>query len=684
MKDELRCTWCGHENPPHVVECEKCGAPLKPVWETESLPRKGDAVPEVASALTEDEELRRWLAQFADEEVESVETAEVPEADETTIDEERLLEWVEQEVGETEVEAEDRAALEAWREAREAERTLSEAEEPVPLETPSAEEPPTAPSEAAVDWTAPLVGEGPAEEGPPAASEAEGAPEAAEAGLPELEPGEVPDWMASLVGESPAEEGPPAAPEVEGAPEAAEAGLPELEPGEVPDWMAPLVREGPAEEGPPAAPEVEGAPEGVTEDRSGETLGETPLMPGSAEVLLGEEELEALLEEAVASRPAEEAEEAQAVQEDQLPEWVRALRERLAGEDEGVVLPGEEEEEPLEAVLAGPLAGIPDVLPVEPRLTQMVQPTQPVLKLVLRKEERYWAKWLERLLQTEEAPGEAGTAVERPMPYWLWRLVVGLAFMLGLLAMLVRGWGRGLPARVPSPAVQEFFYTAQSVPPGGVVMVAVDYLPAWAPEISLAAQPALRLLEARQPYYLVLSTQPFGPGLAHALLTELGVPPERIIWLGYLPGGRAGLAMLARWPKAAFPPAVQGPNPWEHPALAQWQGMSDTAMLLVLTDQPIRAREWVEQVGLLLSPETPLVFVGSAGLGPVLEPYLGHPVRGWVSGFEDAQALAGLTGHPMPANLHRLWQGAMMLGLVLAMLSGVTLAVVHRIRRRSQ
>ena len=642
MKDELRCTWCGHENPPHVVECEKCGAPLKPVWETESLPRKGDAAPEVASALTEDEELRRWLAQFADEEVESVETAEVPEADETTIDEERLLEWVEQEVGETEVEAEDRAALEAWREAREAERTLSEAEEPVPLETPSAEEPPTAPSEAAVDWTAPLVGEGPAEEGPPAAPEAEGAPEAAEAGLPELEPGEVPDWMASLVGESP------------------------------------------AEEGPPAAPEAEERPEVVTEDRSGETLGETPLMPGSAEVLLGEEELEALLEEAAASRPAEEAEEAQAVQEDQLPEWVRALRERLAGEDEGVVLPGEEEEEPLEPVLAGPLAGIPDVLPVEPRLTQMVQPTQPVLKLVLRKEERYWAKWLERLLQTEEAPGEAGTAVERPMPYWLWRLVVGLAFMLGLLAMLVRGWGRGLPARVPSPAVQEFFYTAQSVPPGGVVMVAVDYLPAWAPEISLAAQPALRLLEARQPYYLVLSTQPFGPGLAHALLTELGVPPERIIWLGYLPGGRAGLAMLARWPKAAFPPAVQGPNPWEHPALAQWQGMSDTAMLLVLTDQPIRAREWVEQVGLLLSPETPLVFVGSAGLGPVLEPYLGHPVRGWVSGFEDAQALAGLTGHPMPANLHRLWQGAMMLGLVLAMLSGVTLAVVHRIRRRSQ
>ncbi len=308
----------------------------------------------------------------------------------------------------------------------------------------------------------------------------------------------------------------------------------------------------------------------------------------------------------------------------------------------------------------------------------MVEPTRPVLKLLLRKEEQRWVRWLERMVAWENEPGRVGEGLPRPMPYWLWRVFVGTVLLLGLLVMLFTGWGPS-PKTAPSPPALAFLQAARVLPPQSVVVLAADFSPAWAPEVQWAARAAVGQLEPKQPLYLVLGTQPYGPELARDLLNRTGVPEERILSLGYLPGGRVALALLATLPRAAFPQVVGGPDPWAHPRLQGWQGLKDAGMVVVLTDQPVRAREWVEQISPHLDADTPLTFAGSAVLAPVLMPYLGHQVQGWVAGFADAQALAPDASGP---NLGRLWYGATFMGLVLAVFSAVTLFAVHRIRER--
>ena len=412
---------------------------------------------------------------------------------------------------------------------------------------------------------------------------------------------------------------------------------------------------------------------GVDAEVSPEERGEGPTF---GEMALDEQALASLLDEAALPAEADQEVLAEDLAPGEIPDWLSALRP-------------EEEEEPetaspvAEGELAGPLAGIPDVLPMEARLTEMVQREgRFVLKLLVRKEEQQWARWLQHWIRQEEArEGTEGVGVSRPMPYWLWRVVVGLLLLFALGLLLVFGPQDQVSSPSPSRGAQAFVTLAQALPERAVVLLAVDYHPAWAPEVSQSARTALRLLEVRTPYYLVVTTQPYGLTLAQRLLQEAGVPPERYILLGYLPGDRIALALMARWPRAAFPPPVQGKSPWDQPGLASWTGLENTALVLVLTDQATRARDWIEQLTPYLPKNTALAFAGSLQIVPVLEPYFDTQVRGWIGGLMDAAALAYQTQASIPLNLWMAWSVSWPLGLFLGVLSAATLAVVKRIRQ---
>ncbi len=744
MKEYIRCPRCGQQNPAFRKSCEWCGARL-PHQGDEGMPpvpeeeQELDALVEPeenafdTSTLLEDEDLRRWLNEVLGEEGEEGPlTEEVEEARAGTVEEEQgekapsvveeepvlppeeplslageveVPEWVHEAMQEEGPEEEETFFPEKEGAPQE---PLLEAEFPEWLREEAGVQEPVGEAEGEVDLveegairreTFPFPGEGEEEEIPPWLQEedASPAPEAVEAfsGVDESElsmeeaepesgaPEEVPEgltWLSELAEEAPGEEEP-----LSWLLESEETE------GEVPEQEAFPMAEAPEEEV-VSAPEEEVPVPSVFEEQEEQREetepqpepsavseapreGETEAGPIFGEVILDDQELASLLDEAARAEAASEEEGVEDLAPGELPAWLSALQPQVQ-EAEG-------EETVPETDLVGPLAGIPDVLPVESRLTEMVRgEVRPVLKLLVRKEEQQWARWLQHWIQREEAAGTERMDVERPMPYWLWRVTVGFLLVLLLLGLLIFGPKGTVSSPAPSRGAQAFVAMVQGLPERSVVLLAVDYNPAWAREVHWSARTALRLLESKEPHYLVVTTQPYGLALAETLLQANGIPPERYTVLGYLPGDRIALAVLARWPKAAFPPPVQGENPWAHPALQQWTGLASTALVLVLTDQGTRARDWIEQLTPYLPSHTALAFAGSLQIVPVLEPYFDTQVRGWIGGLPDAAALTSQTQLEVPLDLWTAWSVSWSLGLFLTVLSAATLAVVYRIRQR--
>ncbi len=720
MKEYVRCSRCGEQNPAFRKTCEWCGARL-PHSGDEYLPsgpeeeQDMDALvepePEAfdTSRLLEDESLRRWLNEVLGEEfVDASAPSDVQAPGEETEEEpaEVPLETTEpapwEETGPLSEEAplpedlQETLATLAEQAAVEEEAEAPAPEDEVP---PWLVEAPEASPEMAAgtqDISEPVPFEGPSEApAPPAPFPEEDAREETPAEAPvsaepfaqeplDLGEGpqetELPPWLLEEAPEPEAEEAP--LPEAEGPPETEE--LPpwlRSEKEEEPSLEETLLPFGP-EEGETAAPTPPMEDETPTVAPESDEEAEAPVEeaeeggPIFGEMALDEQELASLLDETAFKEEAGEEAVAEELAPGELPDWLSALRPEEEGEQ---VAPPVAESE-----LAGPLAGIPDVLPVEARLADMVQKEgRPVLKLLVRKEEQQWARWLQHWIRQEEAREgtEEDVAVARPMPYWLWRVVVGLLLLAVLALVLVFGPQGRVASPPPSRGAQAFLVVAQGLPEQAVVLLAVDYNPAWASEVNHSARTALRLVEPKSPHYLVVATQPYGLTLAQDLLQSVGVPPERYTLLGYLPGDRLALALLARWPRAAFPPPVQGESPWNQPYLAGWAGLEDAALVLVVTDQATRARDWIEQLTPYLAEGTALAFAGSLQIVPVLEPYFDSQVQGWIGGMMDAAALASQTQMEIPLNLWTAWWVSWPLGLFLGVFSALTLAVVKRIRQ---
>lgn len=639
MAETRFCIWCGHENPLDAEVCEQCGSRLTRATPQEplppSMPLGVEAAPSPKEPAPSEGDFEERVTLLPDTDAlrslfpeETVETpsVEIP--------------------GQVQEDLEEAVPFSEWLPSTEPERTSE------PESAPS--EPPAVVPEEEVQ-----VEYGEQEPLPEASTEAD-----------------FQAWLESLLEGGPSEEAEVPEEPLAFVEEAAEGpGKPrQTEPMEMAE-SALATQEVPEQEpSPPVLSEAQPLPEPTEEGPS------TSLIQGT---LLDESEWEHLattLAQPEAAAPSEAA--AEDLEPGELPDWLKALRTQEAQSlTEAPVL---EEEGEVPAEVAGPLAGIPDVLPFEPRILQMVEPTRPVLRLVLREEEREWARRFQELLRPKVQKRSPGA--ERALPYGLWRMGIGLLLVLLLSLML---WLLGNSPAVPqlSFAGTRFLQAVAQMPQGGVVLVAVDYHPAWQAEVGTAALVALRTVEGRTPHYVFMSTVPYGPAQIEALVREVGLPQNRYTVLGYLPGGRAAMALFAQAPRAAFPPPVQGRNPWAQPVLASWRGLSDTAMVLVVTESPAKARDWLEQVGPILPKSTPFTLVTSLQAAAVLEPYLGYPAQGWVAGMPDALALAAMLHHPLggPARVAPVALGpGLLAGLILAMLSAASLGLLRWIRRRGE
>ena len=505
---------------------------------------------------------------------------------------------------------------------------------------------------------------------------------------PEGEVPETPDW---LKGEEfppiPAKPGeafiqPQASPPSEQPPFAP----PPSEEVEEPEWLAELEKSAGLEE------EVETPAEGEADLKPGwlEDAGEetppveaAPPQEGEAKVVppftLDEESAGMLGEEAPAwpegapppAKPpavsvSPEAEEGIAPAE--LPTWLEAMRPVEAAAPSAPVV--DARDRLIES--SGPLAGLRGILPAEPEIAlQKKAPTYSV-KLQVPEGQQSHADILAALVKSE--------GIARPVPRGpvissqaILRIAIFVILLAAIAIPALGGeFGIALP-ELPAEIIQAR-NLVNAVPDNGDVLLAVDYQPGFSGEMDAAAASVLDHLMIKGAYLTLVSTSTTGPAqaehLVHAVNQQMGHHYQDINQyanLGFIAGGASGLRSFAESPRQIMPYALDGTTVWVDGRLAGISALSDFDLLVVVTESPETARNWIEQVEPQLG-DTPLLMVVSAQLEPLVRPYYdGYPkqVDGLVSGLSGGAEYESTM--PRPGLARRFWD-AFSFGLPTAVL----------------
>jgi len=587
----------------------------EPGAEAEEIPPLVEEPPLAETPVDEEEELPDWLRALGEPGVEAeeeepsavevlppVEPPEVP-----VVGEEELPEWL----------------VELREEEFEEETIVSPVETVPSMEEPAFEE---------VEWLR-QVGE-PEEEGEPSEPPALVAPQepTEEAGVDEGEGEaevEVPEWLQEVRGvepvapeEVPGEE--PTLPDWLAQPAAPEV---TLEAGEVaaPEWLqgpAPADREVTAEDQDRAPPdwleELQPVAEAPVEEKAPPFVGEGILEPSVSEGTPGLEELPVPSEEPVA-----EVEEAEDLARADIPEWMLALRPREPGEElaeeQGIV------------ELGGPLAGIKGVLPVEPIITlphftppEMVVTEAPPVSGDL---------FAEIVAQPSVSAAAVPRRVKKPFVAGVQRVLIYLLLLAAVAVPIFMPPVYGPKDARELQAGAEAFYAllegrgAIELPADSVVVVAFDYNPATAAELSLQARGIVDHLMRRRMRIMAISLYPEGAALAWDVLDELAAGQgytygEDYIHLGYLPNQPASVRYFLN-----NGPAGKGQTDYRNGlAVSRYpvaQGVNDLSavgLVVELAGDESTLRTWVEQI--TVRADVPVVAGVSAATAPYAWPYL--------------------------------------------------------------
>lgn len=311
-----------------------------------------------------------------------------------------------------------------------------------------------------------------------------------------------------------------------------------------------------------------------------------------------------------------------------IPEWIQQLKPpELTG------APPRDLQGPEETV--GPLRGMQGVIAIEPAIARP-RAASPLLPYVTTPEQLQQAALLHQIAR--ETPTTVTTLSARaPYGTAVW-LRIGLAVFI-FVAVLVGLRGPNLLAtNGPIPANVQAMETAVAAAVGQPVLVAIEYTPAMAGELTPQAEMVLAQLAANGSQVIIASQYAAGTAVADALTT--GSEAQVI---GYVPGEGIGLRQLGE--------CIAGRNTCEQlngrilPAEVQ-TSLSDVGLVIVVTGDRDNLVNWVEQVG-QVAPAVPLVAGVTQALAPLTRSYAATgQITGWLGGAPDAVAYAQLTDQP--------------------------------------
>ena len=298
-----------------------------------------------------------------------------------------------------------------------------------------------------------------------------------------------------------------------------------------------------------------------------------------------------------------------------IPDWIQALKPpELTGAE-----PEPEPEKP--ATETGPLAGIRDVIDIEPVIAQP-RANGALRSFTVTGEQQAQTILLKQLALAEQAmPTRVGAGDTAPSG-WVRVLLAALLLATILLGLLQPD----LLARVPmtAPGHVEMAYTAVQEAAGRPVLLAVEYTPALSGELDVQAKMLIDQLAANGSPVITVSQYAAGTAVARALA---GDSPS----LGLVPGESVGLRQLGDCLSGAAPcSTVTGRAV---PAATQ-QTLADVGLIIVLTGERDSLVNWLEQVG--RTSEAPLLAGITQSLGPVAAPYFASgQLQGMVVGMPD-------------------------------------------------
>jgi hypothetical protein len=300
---------------------------------------------------------------------------------------------------------------------------------------------------------------------------------------------------------------------------------------------------------------------------------------------------------------------------------------------------GEREEDTIE-VQAGPLVGVEGVLPVELDPFFIHEPVRRSIKLQVTKTQETQALLLDQMIK-----GEIESQPEVTQSKAVSNNILRIGIAIFLLVSILLPLSTRLPVTITPPVSRDSVSANQlieSISDGATVLLTVDYEPGLSAEMDAALASVVDRMMMKDFYLVLVSTVPTGPVQAERLLVLLNQrggyqyeSSENYTNLGYIPGGPIGLLNFAEAPRQVMPYDLDGNAVWYSPPMQTISSISDFNLVVVATENPDRARSWVEQVQPKLG-NTPIIMVVSRQAEPLVRPYYGSEpsqIQGLVSGF---------------------------------------------------
>ena len=348
----------------------------------------------------------------------------------------------------------------------------------------------------------------------------------------------------------------------------------------------------------------------------------------------------------------------------ELPSWVQAMRP-VADVVSDSSLPSDDN-----IVGTGPLAGLSGVLPAASAIGQMIKPKAHSVKLRVSESQQNSAAVLDELLagESEPSPFVAPTKTSSiPVLRWLIAILLFLALGSSLVSQ-----SKIVPSPdLEIPEVRDAIDTIKQLPAGGSALLIFDYEAGFSGEMKAIASPLVTELIAHGENLVVISTSPTGPALATNLFVEIDKQSIYEITvgtnyqnLGYLAGGASGMSNFISNPRQTI-----GDAPiWETPPLEKVTRFSDFSVIIILTDDVEKGRNWIEQKTVYFENNTenmpPFLMTISAQAEPIIYPYYASgQIEGLVSGLSGGATYERMQGQE---GLGRKYWDSYSVGLLLA------------------
>jgi hypothetical protein len=237
-----------------------------------------------------------------------------------------------------------------------------------------------------------------------------------------------------------------------------------------------------------------------------------------------------------------------------------------------------------------------------------------------------------------------------------------------------------------SVGTTEFYAFIEALPSGSVVLVAYDYDPATAAEMTLQAKAIVHHLMERDLKVMAISLFPAGSTIAQEVLDEAASEHgyqygEDYINLGYLPDQPASLRAFVGKPISGRE-YRQGRAIAVFPIAQHVHHIRDIVLIIELAGSQDTLRWWVEQVG---SPySVPMVAGVTASLEPNAQPYHhSGQLSGLLSGLPGAAEYERLNDRPGGAMASLDSQSLAHLAIVVLIVLGNLGYMITQWRRKS-